>query len=153
MAEGDHIRVKSMIILPSADATAHAVARLRPTAENPHGYDRLIGGHIEPGETARDALDREVLEELGAPLADAELLDVLENIFRINGRLGHEVVFVYGGQLHDSGVVPPGGKVFADDGDPMPVWWRPVDDAAESHPLYPPGASELAKSVTDRLKK
>jgi len=148
MAEGDHIRVKSMVILPSADGAAHAVARLRPTAENPHGYDRLIGGHIEPGEVARNALDREVHEELGARLADAVLLDVLENIYRINGRLGHEVVFVYGGRLDDPAVIPAGGKVFADNGDPMPVRWRPVDDAAETHPLYPPGSSDLAKAFT-----
>lgn len=152
MAGTGHIRVKAMIILPGMDNTTHAVARLRPTAENPDGYDRLIGGHIEPGETARDALDREVHEELGVAIAGAQLLDVLENIFRINGRLGHEVVFVYGGSLSEPHVIPPEGKVFADDGDPMPVWWRPIDDAGAKHPLYPPGASELARSLVDRLR-
>lgn len=145
MPGGGHIRVKSMVILPNADGTAHAVARLRPTAENPNGYDRLIGGHIEPGETARDALDREVAEELGARLLAARLLDVVENIYRINGRLGHEVVFVYAGRLTDPTVIPPEGRTFADNGDPMPVRWRPVDDTDETHPLYPPGSAELAR--------
>lgn len=153
MADNGHIRVKAMVILPSADGTAHAVSRLRPTAENPDGYDRLIGGHVEPGETAREALNREVLEELGVPLAEARLLDVLENIYRINGRLGHEVVFVYAGRLADPTVIPPDGRTFADDGDPMPVWWRPMDDTGESHPLYPSGSSELARSLAERTRK
>ncbi|RNI18072.1 NUDIX hydrolase [Flexivirga caeni] len=147
MADKAHIRVKAMAVVVSADGKTHAVARLRPTAENPHGYDRLIGGHIEPGETAREALDREVLEELGTGVAEARLLDVLENIYRINGRLGHEVVFVYAVRLDDPAVIPAEGKVFQDDGDPMPVRWRPVDDTGQSHPLYPPGASELARAI------
>lgn len=147
MTGDDHIRVKAMVILPSADGSRHAVSRLRPTQENPDGYDRLIGGHVEPGESARDALDREVAEELHADLVAVRLLDVLENIYRLNGRLGHEVVFVYAGRLADPSVVPPEGKTFADDGDPMPVWWRPIEDAAVAHPLYPPGSADLARSL------
>lgn len=144
---GQRIRVKAMVILLNADRTRHAVSRLRPSAENPDGYDRLIGGHVEQGETAREALDREVREELGASLVEARLLDVLENIYRLNGRVGHEVVFVYAGRLDDPDVIPAAGKTFEEDGDPMPVWWRPVDDSAVQHPLYPPGAGDLARSL------
>jgi ADP-ribose pyrophosphatase YjhB (NUDIX family) len=151
MTEHQHIRVKAMVILPNADGNAHTVARLRPTAENPHGYDRLIGGHIEPGETARAALEREVAEELDGELVEARLLDVLENIYRINGRLGHEVVFVYADTLRDPGIIPAEGKTFTDDGDPMPVWWRPIHDVDETHPLYPPGSAELARALTEQL--
>lgn len=143
MPRSEHIRVKAMVILLDEDGVRQAVARLRPTAENPDGYDRLIGGHIEPGESAVEAIRREVTEELGADLVDAELLDVVENLFRINGSLGHEVVFVFGGRLARSGVIPPEGAMFSDDDDPMPVWWRPLEDAALL-PLYPPGSTELA---------
>mgnify|MGYP001964460840 CR=1 FL=1 len=42
---------------------------------------RAIGGGIEFGETAGDALRREFMEELGVTLEDAEPLGVFENIF------------------------------------------------------------------------
>ncbi len=60
------IRVKAMLIAPNHDRTAHAVSLNPPTAEHPEGYHRLIGGGVELGETHRQAILREVDEELGA---------------------------------------------------------------------------------------
>ena len=39
-----------------------------PSAENPQGYHRLIGGSVNLGEPHRDAIVREVDEELGATI-------------------------------------------------------------------------------------
>lgn len=50
------IRVKAMLIAPNDAFTAHAVSLNPPTAENPNGYHRLIGGSVELGESHRDAI-------------------------------------------------------------------------------------------------
>lgn len=63
----------------------HAVSVNPPTSENPAGYHRLIGGGVELGETHRDAIVREVDEELGATIRDLSLLTAVESIFHIDG--------------------------------------------------------------------
>lgn len=67
------------------------------------GYDpskrerffRPLGGGIEFGEYGRDALLREIREELGADIGEPRFLGALENIFTYDGRPGHEIVLVY----------------------------------------------------------
>ena len=65
-----------------------------------HFY-RLVGGGIEFGETALEALRREFKEELNLELEAPELLDVVENIFTFDNKKGHEVVFVYEAKFSD----------------------------------------------------
>lgn len=128
------IRVKSMLLLPHPDGERHLVSRLESTPENPHGYHRLIGGSIEPGESAEEAAHRELDEELGATVTQLTRLDVVENIYRIRGQIGHEIVFVFAGLLADSSVVPDGGRWF-DDGGPVWTEWIRYDD--RDLPLHP----------------
>jgi ADP-ribose pyrophosphatase YjhB (NUDIX family) len=130
------IRVKAMLVAPNDDLTAHAVTVNPPTLENRDGYHRLIGGGVELGETHREAIVREVDEELGATIDDLTFLASVENIFRIDGVLGHEVVFLYAGRL----VPQPaalGALLTESDGSVVPVVWRPFDDSDESVPIYP----------------
>lgn len=93
------IRVKAMLIAPNEELSAHAVSLNKPTPENPDGYHRLIGGSVEFGESNWDAIVREVHEELGATVHGLTYLAAVENIFRIDGELGHEIVFLYSGRL------------------------------------------------------
>ncbi len=130
------IRVKAMLLAPNPERTAHAVSLNPPTEENPAGYHRLIGGSVELGESHGDAVSREVREELGAAVDDLRLIDVIENIFRIDGRLGHEIVFVHTGRL-DPLPALEGATLTESDGSVVPVVWRPLDDDAEALPLYP----------------
>lgn len=137
------IRVKVMLVAPRLDLAAHAVSLLPPTAEAPDGYHRLIGGSVELGETHREAIVREVHEELGATVRDLTYVDVVENMFSIEGVPGHEVVFIYRGHL-DPEPAPSGAQLTESDGSVVPVVWRPFDDAVEPLPLFPAGAARLA---------
>ncbi|MEO5610091.1 MAG: NUDIX domain-containing protein [Ornithinibacter sp.] len=137
------IDVKAMIIVPSSDRLTHAVSLLPPTAEHPQGYHRLIGGSVEPGETHEDAIRREVREELDAHIRDLASLEVIENIFVVNGVPGHEVVFVHTGRL-DPEPDPAGATLTESDGRVFPVVWRPFEDSGHPLPLFPAGISHLA---------
>lgn len=141
-----HIRVKAMLIAPDADLTAHAVSLNEPTVENPGGYHRLIGGSVELGESHRDAIVREVHEELGATILDLTYLAAIENIFRIDGEPGHEIVFLYSGRL-DPLPATAGAILTESDGSVVPVVWRSLHEDTESVPLYPSAVAPWVHQV------
>lgn len=58
-------------------------------------YYFLPGGHIEFGEQAEVALEREIKEELGADLHDISFIGAVENIFRQDEKLRHELNIVF----------------------------------------------------------
>lgn len=65
---------------------------------------RPPGGTIEFGERGRDAVRREIREELHSDIDDLHFLGMVENIFGGNGRgdsapVGHEIVLLFGGTL------------------------------------------------------
>ena len=143
-----HIRVKAMLVAPNDDVTAHAVSLNPPTKENPDGYHRLIGGGVELGESHGDAIVREVDEELGAQIRDLTLLTTVENIFRIDGKLGHEIVFLYVGRLDP---LPALGDATLTE--IVAAWSRSLalgHDEQESLPLYPSGAVAWVHSLPAR---
>ncbi len=145
------IRVKAMLIAPNEDTSAHAVTLNVPTAENPEGYHRLIGGSVEFGETHREAVRREVHEELGAAVEDLELLATIENIFHIDEVLGHEIVFLYSGRL-DPLPAEAGATLTESDGSVVPVVWRSVKDDADPLPLYPTGTQDWVSAALTRQR-
>lgn len=137
------IKVKVMAVLPDAAGTHHLVQRGHDPHEEPEEFHRLLGGHLEFGETALEGVRREVAEETGSTLEEPRLLGVLENVFSYDGSPGHEVVFVFTGRLADPAVVPPDGGMLTDNGEPIPVEWRPFDAAGDALPLYPEGLDDL----------
>lgn len=136
------IRVKAMLIAPNPEGTAHAVSVSGPSLENPEGFHRLIGGSVELGETHRECIIREVDEELGARIDDLRFLGVVENIFRYEGELGHEIVFVWTGLL-DPPPALEGATMTEIDGSVLPVVWRRFGGGEDVVPLYPARAEDL----------
>ncbi len=55
------------------------------------GWYFLPGGGVEFAEDIRHALSRELKEELGVRVRRHSFLGVVENLFRFNGRLAHEL--------------------------------------------------------------
>ncbi len=58
-------------------------------------YYFLPGGHVEFGETAKQALEREFEEELGMCVKNAEYIGVIENIFSQKRQNHHEINLVF----------------------------------------------------------
>lgn len=64
-------------------------------------FCRPLGGGVDFGETSRDAVIREIKEELGVEMTAVTLLGILESIFEYEGANYHEIVFVYDARLVD----------------------------------------------------
>ncbi|MCD2108741.1 NUDIX domain-containing protein [Rhodococcus erythropolis] len=111
------------------------------TGENFH---RLIGGSIEFGETAEAALRREFAEELGVTLGSVELLEVVENIFEFEGRLGHEIVHVFAVDSAEFDAFPLDVQLrVLDEG--SPVHW--VLTGGSDRPIYPAEAARIINAL------
>ncbi len=114
------------------------------------GYDgvkdeeflRPLGGSVEFGESAVEAVRREIREELRAEVTELVQLGFVENIFTCDGQPGHEIVAVFDAKFADS-------TLYAMDRIPLfEEWWGTealwisLADLP-AMPLYPDGLVEL----------
>ncbi|MGL4611302.1 MAG: NUDIX hydrolase [Trueperaceae bacterium] len=101
-------------------------------------YYRPLGGSIEPGETSAEAIKREILEELGEEMENVTLLGVLEEIFTVEGKPGHEVIFIYNAEFVDKSVYSRNSMTAKEsDGTSLKVAWRELDFFNDHHRLVP----------------
>ena len=98
----------------------------------------LPGGHIEFGETGREALVREMKEETGLAFSAGRFLGVVENRFMQKGREHAEINLVYEMTLAD-----PGAAVAAKE-DWIEFLWCPLAEL-EGARLLPAAFNVLAK--------
>ncbi|MGY2440052.1 NUDIX hydrolase [Pseudomonas sp. SDO52101_S400] len=111
-------------------------------------FYRPIGGGIEFGETSREAIVREVQEELGLSMKDLRLLGTLESLFVYNGKPGHEIVQVYDARFEDAQVYEQLQIVgHESDGSPFTASWQGSSSFTEQSPLVPVGLQGLLKSA------
>lgn len=64
-------------------------------------FCRPVGGGIEAGETPEGAARREILEEIGFPVADLRPLGVVDNSFVYGGKPGREITHLFEARWED----------------------------------------------------
>ncbi|MDB5539823.1 MAG: mutT [Devosia sp.] len=62
----------------------------------------LPGGRVEWGESTREAVEREIVEELGTQGEIGDLAIVLENFFALDGQRWHELAYYFSASLPES---------------------------------------------------
>lgn len=101
---------------------------------------RPLGGEVEFGERAEDAVKRELIEEIAQPIDKLALRCVLENLFAEGGQPGHEVVFVFDADLADETAYATPRFDFIDVDTSLRAEWVSLDDLkAGPAPLFPVG--------------
>jgi ADP-ribose pyrophosphatase YjhB (NUDIX family) len=103
----DKARIRPIVICLFRDGDRILVSEAYDSSKGDY-FCRPLGGGIEFGEHSRDAMLREIREEIGAEVERLELVGVLENIFIYEGAQGHEIVFVYDGEFKDRGMYERG---------------------------------------------
>ncbi len=118
------------------------------------GYDpnkgetfyRPLGGGIEFGERAEDAIVREMQEETGLEITNVRYLGLCENIFVYLGEPGHELVLLFEADFADSRIYDMEELNCQEiDGVPFTAVWKRLDEFGRggNGPLYPDGLIKL----------
>jgi 8-oxo-dGTP pyrophosphatase MutT (NUDIX family) len=119
------------------------------------GYDSLkdeyfyrpLGGGIEFGEPSPETICRELMEEINVEvdLQSLKYLGAVENIFRFNGRKGHEIVLIYDGVLKESALYEqPVIRGKEEGGQKFRAIWKSIHEFGEGKSiLYPTGLLEM----------
>jgi ADP-ribose pyrophosphatase YjhB (NUDIX family) len=110
-------------------------------------YYRPLGGGVEYGEYARDAVVRELKEEVNQDITDVELLGTVENIFTLRGEIGHEIVYLYSARFMDEAAYGVEEiHSFEADGLPLHAAWVSLAAIERGEALlFPKGLPELLK--------
>jgi len=106
-------------------------------------FYRPLGGGVEFGERARDAVIREFAEELGAELVNIRALGTLENIFTFDGAPGHEIILLFEAEFADNTLYARDDLVIIEPNAGLPIAWKRLADLTAETPLYPDGLSGL----------
>ena len=91
-AGGPDMSVRARAVIPDADGRV-LFDRTHHPGKAPFYW--LPGGGVEPGETAEEALRRELIEEASLVITVERLLYVSENLFVESGDYRHEVILYF----------------------------------------------------------
>jgi len=139
-------RIRNLAVgLPVRDG--HVLVQEFGGAEGEPPFVRAIGGGIEFGERAADALRREFREELGVEVTGERLLAVTENIFTFLGVPGHEIVHIFAVECADLEAWPLDARIKVIDDQSIVAWHRLDALGGEGVPFYPDGALDAARAL------
>jgi len=109
-------------------------------------FYRPIGGTIEYGERSDETLLREYMEELGVEIIIKRYLTCIENIYKIDENVGHEITQLYLVDFKDKNLYQR--EIFTvreAERITYAKWIQKEDVVAGKKILYPDGLSELLK--------
>ncbi|MCH2165516.1 MAG: NUDIX domain-containing protein [Marinovum sp.] len=107
---------------------------------------RPLGGTVEFGETSEEALRREFKEELDVEITVESAPFFMENIYRHEGYLGHEILALYTVNLPKDAFANQTRIRFSEDnGQVCSAQWYDLSDLdqADGPALYPTGLKQL----------
>jgi ADP-ribose pyrophosphatase YjhB (NUDIX family) len=100
-------------------------------------FGRIMGGGMNFGETAEVAVRREIKEELLCEIENLEFIKLIENIFTYNGEKGHQITFLYKGELANKDLYTQ-EKIAVHDTKSFEAEWLSLDDVISGKvKLYP----------------
>lgn len=106
-------------------------------------FYRVLGGSIIFFETGEAGVRREIREELLSEIENLKLVDIIENLFTYEGSNGHEIVFLYTGDLARKELYVQNPIHIVEDTYEFDAEWISTDDIlAGKIPLYPALAYE-----------
>ena len=111
-------------------------------------FYRPLGGAIEFGETSKAALKRELKEEIEQEITELKLLNILESIFTLEGKTGHEIVYVYEGHFADESAYQRESFEVHEEGETLTASWRPLSFFNDYHRLVPEALVPLLTTKT-----
>lgn len=101
-------------------------------------FYRVLGGHVEFHEICEDTVRREIMEEIQSEIDNLKFLQVLESIFIYEGKKGHEIVFLYVGELRNKDLYKQKIIPITENNQTLNAEWVPIPDILQGDvPLYP----------------
>ena len=103
-------------------------------------FCRPVGGGIEAGETPEEAARREILEEIGFPVADLRPLGTVDNSFVYGGKPGREITHLFEARWEDPALDARSEFPVAKKSRPRIARWFPTAHLRDGRvPAVPPG--------------
>jgi ADP-ribose pyrophosphatase YjhB (NUDIX family) len=145
-----HIRTLALAILLHRD---HLLCARGYDEVKQQTFYRPLGGGVDFGERASEAVARELREEIDRAVEAVELLAVTENIFTFNGGAGHEVCFEYVTKFALGAAPDDLSEVVCDEhGRSFTASWLPLAEVLGGmHVVYPEGLRERLAGWVNRL--
>lgn len=135
MEKEEKIKIKAMCLFHKDGKVL--VAKCFDKIKNEHFY-RILGGSVNFFETGEAGIRREIQEELSSEIENLKLVDVIENLFTYEGSKGHEIVFLYTGDLARKELYAQNVIHIIEDTYEVDAEWIPVSDILNGKiPLYP----------------
>ncbi|MEK4486066.1 NUDIX domain-containing protein [Psychrobacillus sp. FSL H8-0484] len=107
-------------------------------------FYRPIGGTIELGEISSETVIREYQEEIEVKIAIKNYISCLENIFKIDETIGHEIIQIYLVEFEDRSLYQKESFKVVEGSKITLAKWVPLQELFnEKKVLYPNGLSNL----------
>lgn len=141
---------------PRAKAFGIATHQGRLLVQEYHAGDetfyRPLGGSIELGEQSAHTVIREFQEELHAEVEITNYLGCLENIFYLDGEIGHEIIQLYSVRLLDTSLYEIDKMNIQDEQTVSCAKWIPITAfIQEKKVLYPDGILNYIQQKKDEI--